>query len=58
MARETAENYSWVFENLLIMNQGLQPSIIVTDLESAKVTSIEQVLAPKTTHILCQWHMT
>ena len=53
MARETVDNYVWLLENLLIMNQGLFPKLIITDLESSKVTAIEQVLAPRTVHLLC-----
>ena len=57
MARETVDNYVWLLENLLIMNQGMYPKLIITDLESSKVTAIEQVLAPRTVHLLCQWSM-
>jgi len=53
MARETVDNYVWLLEDLLIMNQGLFPKLIITDLESSKVTAIEQVLAPRTVHLLC-----
>jgi hypothetical protein len=35
------------------MNNCRQPHIIMTELESTKVTAIENTLAPQTLHLLC-----
>ena len=57
MARETVENYQWVLENFLKMNNNLSPTSILTDNDSAMATAIEIVFSRKTHNFLCQWHM-
>ena len=53
MARETTENYQWVLENFMKMNNNLSPRTILTDYDSAMATAIETVFSRNTTHWLC-----
>jgi hypothetical protein len=53
--QETAEEYSWVLQQLKIC-QKEQPKVILTDFDASICHSIERHLT-ETEHLLCQWHM-
>lgn len=52
MQRETADNYKWLLEQLLQLNQNKEPGTIITDFDSSMCSAIEEVFE-KTTHLLC-----
>lgn len=41
LSRETAENYSWLLRNLVEMNNGIEPTTIMTDFDSSMCQAIE-----------------
>lgn len=52
MARETAENYTWLLSKLTELNGGKEPKCIMTDFDASMCQAIETVYS-KTTHLLC-----
>ena len=56
LSRETTENYSWMLRSLKEMNNGIEPTTIMTDFDSSMCQAIESTFR-STTHMLCQWHM-
>lgn len=57
MNHESAANYTFFLKKLTEMNDGLEPKCIMTDFDASMCAAIESVYSPKTTHLLCQWHM-
>ena len=58
MAKETKENYAWMFEQLVVMGggPGSEPHVIMTDFQSAIIEAVETQFSDSV-HLLCQWNM-
>jgi len=54
--RETMETYAWLLTHLKSFANDEGPQVLLTDFDPSMAGAIERVL-PKTTHLLCQWHM-
>jgi hypothetical protein len=54
--RETMETYEWLLSTLSKLNETREPAVLLTDFDASMAGAIERSL-PKTTHLLCQWHM-
>jgi len=52
LARETAENYTWLLQNYVEFMEGQEPGTLITDFDSSMCNAIERVFK-KTTHLLC-----
>ena len=57
MARETGDNYIWLLQTLLDLNENVAPKVMMTDFDSSMCLAIEHVFNVRTTHLICQWHM-
>ena len=52
LKRETIDAYKWLLSNLVRFNQGLEPKIIITDMDSSMCGAIEDVMK-SSSHLLC-----
>lgn len=56
IARETADNFEWVFDKLLEATTRKPPLVIFTDEDQGMSLAISNVL-PSAKHRLCAWHL-
>ena len=52
LKRETMDAYKWLLANLVRVNQGLEPKVMLTDFDPSMCGAIEKTLK-QTTHLLC-----
>ena len=52
LKRESMESYQWLLKTFTQLNDGIEPSVILTDYDASMCGAIEKVYT-ETTHLLC-----
>ncbi|KAI0995011.1 hypothetical protein K3495_g13169, partial [Podosphaera aphanis] len=54
---ETVETFEWLFREWSLANDGIKPSVIMTDQCPSMSKAIAEVVPATTKHFLCTWHI-